>query len=124
MPIQSMCTASGPAGPAPLPPRGPPHHGALHLLIHVVELQGFCHADLALMVPRELLGGRADAGRAGDILRLEPRGHRRPGGGRTGAGGTARAGAPFRSLTKTFQSTIAGSTIGSMLFEAHHKEEK
>ena len=38
--------------------------------------------------------------------------------------GTVRAGAPFRSLTKTFQPTIAGSTIGSMLFEAHHREEK
>ena len=99
-------------------------HGALHLLIHVVELQCFCHADLALMVPRELLGGCADAGPAGDLLGPEPRGHRRPGGGRARAGGTARAGAPFRSLTKTFQPTIAGNTIGSMLFEAHHREEK
>ena len=26
-------------------------HGAFHLLIHVVELQSFCHADLALLVP-------------------------------------------------------------------------
>ena len=61
-------------------------HGALHLLIHVVELQCFCHADLALMVPRELLGGCADAGPAGDLLGPEPRGHRCSGGGRAGAG--------------------------------------
>ena len=84
-------------------------HGAFHLLIHVVELQGFCHADLALLVPPpKLLGGHADAGHAGDLLELEPRSsHQRPsirstGGGvhgrRAGAGPGHWAGSsPIRS---------------------------
>ena len=59
-------------------------HGAFHLLIHVVELQSFCHADLALLVPPKLLGGRADGGRAGD---LDSR-------GREVVGRTAAHGAP------------------------------
>ena len=31
-------------------------HGAFHLLIHIIELQGFCHADLALLVPAKTPG--------------------------------------------------------------------
>ena len=31
-------------------------HGAFHLLIHIIELEGFCHADLALLVPAKTPG--------------------------------------------------------------------